>query len=414
MPSEQVDVLIIGAGPSGSIAASIVQKQGLKVKVVEREVFPRFVIGESLIPIVMEPLEEQGFLDRLNAQNYQKKYGARFIRGKEVCEFDFGHQYTKGWSWTWQLPRAHFDNVLTEELLDRGVDISFGTTVTNVVFNGTDSTTTVTDRDGKESTIEAKFIIDSSGYGRVLPRLLKLDKPSGLPPRASIFTHVKDVNRPEGKEGPTITFVVVKQDVWMWVIPFSDGNCSIGFVGDPEFINKYTGTTEERLRAMVTDVPYYAPRFKDVPYLFEPKAIYAYSVSVDKIYGPGFALTGNSSEFLDPVFSSGVAFALKGGSLSAELACRQIKGETIDWQAEYQDLIYKGVEVFRSYVETWYDGTLQEIFFSNLTNDQFKRQICSVLAGYVWDETNPFVTKHKRALQTLVKVIRTQSPVFEK
>lgn len=403
--AEQVDILVIGAGPSGAVAAAIIQKQGLKVKVVEREVFPRFVIGESLIPIVMEPLEEAGFLDVLKEQGYQKKFGARFIKQGKVCEFDFSEQFTPGWTWTWQLPRAHFDKCLTDQLIARGVDVSFGTTVTGIDFSGTNSLTTVVDSEGKESLIAAKFIIDASGYGRVIPRLFNLDKPSVHPARTGMFVHVQDVNRPAGKEGELITFVVVRQDVWMWVIPFSDGTTSVGFVGDTEFINRYQGTPEALMRLMIADEAYYADRLKDVPFLFEPKTINGYSSSVKQLYGDGFALTGNSAEFLDPVFSSGVAFALAGGSQAAKLACKQVKGEVVDWQTDFHDYMYQGVDTFRTYVLAWYDGALQDVFFSNLTNNEFKKQICSVLAGYVWDKTNPFVKKHTKAIYKLAEVL---------
>ncbi len=406
MKTEQVDILVIGAGPSGAVAAAIIAKEGLKVKVVEREVFPRFVIGESLIPLVMEALDEAGFLPTLYEQGYQKKFGARFIKNGKVCEFDFAEQYTDGWTWTWQLPRAHFDNCLAEQLVARGIDIAFGTTVTGIEFNGTDSVTTVVDKAGNESKIAAKFIVDASGYGRVIPRLFNLDKPSVQPPRTGMFVHAKDINRPEGREGELITFVVVKQDVWMWMIPFSNGDTSVGFVGDPEFINSYQGTPEERMRQMVSEVDFYAPRLKDVPYHWEPRAIHGYSSSVKSLYGEGFALTGNSAEFLDPVFSSGVAFALEGGRLAAKLASRQVKGETIDWQKDFHEYMYQGVEAFRSYVMSWYDGSLQDVFFTDEINDSFKRQICSVLAGYVWDTSNPFVKKHDKAIQNLAKVLK--------
>jgi flavin-dependent dehydrogenase len=405
--AEQVDILVIGAGPSGAVAAAIVAKQGLKVKVVEKETFPRFVIGESLIPLVMEPLEEAGFLPVLMEQGYQKKFGARFIKNGKVCEFDFAEQFTPGWTWTWQLPRAHFDKCLTDQLLDRGIDIAFGTTVTGIEFNGTDSVTTIVDSTGNVNQIAAKYIIDASGYGRVIPRLFNLDKPSVQPSRTGMFVHVKDINRPAGREGEQITFVVVRQDVWMWVIPFSDGITSVGFVGNTDFINRYEGTPEERIRLMIGDEEYYAERLRDVPFLFEPKSINGYSSSVKKLYGEGFALTGNSAEFLDPVFSSGVAFALEGGRLAAKLACRQVKGETIDWQTDFHDYMYLGVEAFRTYVMAWYDGTLQDIFFSDLNNQKFKQQICSVLAGYVWDQSNPFVRKHRKAVYKLAEVLNT-------
>src|SRR6187399_363210 len=150
MKVEQVDVLVIGAGPAGCIAASIINKQGFKVKIVEKEKFPRFVIGESLLPRVMDHLEEAGFLDAVKNAGFQEKFGAKFVRGEEICDFNFEDQFSTGWKWTWQVPRAQFDQILATEVAKMGVQVEFETTVTNIVFNGSESLTTVSDKSGAE------------------------------------------------------------------------------------------------------------------------------------------------------------------------------------------------------------------------------------------------------------------------
>ena len=237
MMKEYVDVLVIGAGPSGCVSSSYLHNNGVNVKVVEKTKFPRLVVGESLIPRVMDHFSEAGFLPALNAMNFEKKLGARFIRGEEVCVFDFSDKFSDGWDWTWQVPRADFDNVLAKEIVKMGIDLEFESEVIAVKFDGSNSITTVKDKDGNLKEIHAKFIIDSSGYGRVLPRLLDLDTPSKLDPHSSIFTHVKDINRPEGEEGTMISFDILETQVWLWVIPFSNGNTSLGIVGNTSFIN---------------------------------------------------------------------------------------------------------------------------------------------------------------------------------
>src|ERR1043165_5021425 len=196
MLTEKVDVLVIGAGPSGTVAASIINKAGFKVKIVEREKFPRFQIGESLLPRCMEALDQAGFLPVLAEQGYQQKTGAKFVNeDKRIMDFQFSDQFTKGWSWTYQVPRAHFDHTLAKEVERMGVPVEYETTVTDIKFNGTDSTTTVVAKDGTERKIEARFIVDASGYGRVIPKLFNLDRPSNLPPRKAVFTHIKDTRR---------------------------------------------------------------------------------------------------------------------------------------------------------------------------------------------------------------------------
>lgn len=387
MLKESVDVLVIGAGPSGCVAASYLHKNGIKVKVVEKQKFPRFVIGESLIPRVMDHFDEAGLFEALDSQGYEKKFGARFIRGEEICLFDFSEKFGEGWDWTWQIPRADFDNVLAQETKRKGVDLEFETEVLDVKFNETDSVTTVRDKDGNISEISARFIIDSSGYGRVLPRLLNLDAPSSIPENSSMFTHVKDTRRPEGVEGTQISFDILETKVWVWIIPFSNGNTSIGVVGPTTYINAIPGETNaEKMQYIINQSDYYRNRFEGIDFLFEPHKIENYSCSVTRLCGPGYTLTGNSSEFLDPVFSSGVCFATESGMLSAKLFLRELRGEKVDWDKEYTEYMRRGVNVFATYVKEWYTGNLQTLFFHQPENPDVKEKICSVLAGYVWNE----------------------------
>ena len=409
MKNESVDVLVIGAGPSGTIAGSFLNKHGWKVKMVDKEKFPRFVIGESLLPRCMDHFEEAGFLETLNQQGYQEKRGAIFLKGNQRCEFNFSEQFTMGWEWTWQIPRDHFDKVLADRVQEMGVTIDFETTVTNIEFQGADSLTTVEDKYGNKKQIEARFIIDASGYGRVIPRLYDLDAPSDLPRRDTLFTQVKDVNRPPGFDSDRIVIIAHRQDVWIWIIPFSNGNTSVGFVGNPGFFDEFEGGPEEKLRAMLAAEPHTRQRFERAEMLFEPVSISGYSISVKKLYGDGFVLTGNATEFLDPVFSAGVTFATESGAAAAKLAHKQLSGQKVDWEKEYADIIMHGVDVFRTYIESWYDGTIQDIFFAKRPNQDYKNKICSVLAGYVWDYNNPFVAKHKKALNNLSKVIAISS-----
>lgn len=414
MQDINTDVLIIGAGPSGSVAAAYLHNNGFNVKVVEKSKFPRFVIGESLLPRCMDHFEEVGLLDALKAANFEVKKGARFLRDDVVCNFDFSKKHTDGWDWTWQVPRADFDNLLVQDLIKKGVDITFEHEVVDVEFaEDGHSTTRIKDEKGNDYNINAKFIVDSSGYGRVLPRLLDLDKPSSIPEHSSIFGHVKDINKPEGEEGTLITFDVINKDTWFWVIPFSNGDTSIGFVGKNEFIDSFEGSTSERLKEMLKHSDYYNERFKDAPLLFEPKSIKNFSKAVKQFYGKGYALTGNSAEFLDPVFSSGVTFATESALKAAKLIARELKGETVDWEEDYTNYIKYGVDVFATYVKEWYTGNLQTLFFHRPENPEIKKQICAVLAGYVWDTTNPFVTKHNRIVKTMAHIVNMENEKSE-
>jgi flavin-dependent dehydrogenase len=408
MSVEKVDVLVIGAGPAGTVAASIVNKAGFKVKIVEKQKFPRFVIGESLLPRCMEALTEAGFIDAVKEKGFQEKFGAKFVKNGKICDYFFADQFTAGWNWTWQVPRSEFDKTLADTVKSMGVPISYETTVTGITFTGTDSVTTVEDINGNKSEIAARFIIDGSGYGRVIPRLFNLDKPSNLAPRRALFTHVIDKKRTMDEEPNRITIVVHKPGVWVWVIPFSSGVTSVGFVGDPEFFAQYEGSNEEVLRELLSTQPYLANRMANVEFAMDAQVLQSWSTTTDQFYGEGFVLTGNVTEFLDPIFSSGVTLATVSSQNAAHLVIRQLNGEAVDWENEYTKQILQGVNTFRSYVMAWYEGTLDTIFFAEKQNHEIKKKICSVLAGYVWDLDNPFVKDHATVLTRLARTIQLE------
>ena len=357
----------------------------------------------------MEALEEAQFLDAIKAKDFQQKFGAKFVKDGQVFEFNFSNQFTKGWNWTWQVPRADFDKTLADEVEKMGVPVEYQTEVTSIVFTGSDSITQVQDVNGNKKEIEASFIVDASGYGRVIPRMFNLDKPSNLPARKTLFAHVKDERRLEYDEPNRITIVDHKPGVWLWLIPFANDNTSVGFEGKAEIFEQFSGTPEEKYRAILASEPHIAERFKGTELVFEPRTLEGWSMSTEKFYGEGFVLTGNVTEFLDPIFSSGVTLATVSACNAGKLVARQLQGEKIDWEKDFMIPTMQGVNTFRTYVNTWYEGSLQEVFFAPKPNDSIKNQICSVLAGYVWDMENPYVRKHENAIDALVHLVRRES-----
>lgn len=400
------DVLVIGAGPAGSISAAMIHKAGYRAFVVEREKFPRFVIGESLLPRCMEVLEDAGFLEAVKSKNFQQKFGAKFLKGEAVSDFNFTEQYTEGWNWTWQVPRSEFDQTLASEVERMGVPVRFETTVTEIEFHDDESsTTTIIDKHGSREQINAKFIVDASGYGRVIPRMFNLDKPSNLDPRKAIFAHVTDEKRLSFDEPNRIIVVLYQPGVWVWIIPFSSGVTSLGFVGDFTFFENFKGTISEQFTTLINGHKYLKERFSDSTFIFEPRKLDSWSTTTEKFFGKGYVLTGNVTEFLDPIFSSGVMFATVSSHIASKLVVRKLNGEDLDWDKEYTSVVQQGVDTFRTYVKAWYDGTLEKIFFAKEQDEEVKKQICSVLAGYVWDGKNPYVKEHDRAVKRLAKLI---------
>lgn len=402
MPQENIDVLIIGAGPAGTVSAAYLAERGFRVKIIEKSKFPRYTIGESLIPRCMENFEEAGLLACLKKQGYQVKKGARFLKGQQSVTFDFAEKFGEGWDWTWQVPRDDFDQVLTHECLEKGVEIAFETTVTAVDFSAENfKKVTTGDKAGEQTLYQAKFVIDASGFGRVLARQLNLEAPPQIATHSSIFTQIKDIHRPQTSEGNLITFDILEQQVWFWYIPFSNGSTSIGFVGPSTWFKEFPKNPARAFREILQKTRKYHPQFKGLPYLFPPKKVENIAKNTTQMYGKGFALAGNCAEFLDPIFSSGIAFATESGLLAAKLIVKEQAGEKVNWETDYEKPLRAGTDVFSSYVKAWYNGKLQRILFHPNPPLQYKKQICAVLAGYVWDQGNPFVRQPEKMLNKL-------------
>jgi len=399
------NVIIIGAGPSGSIAAALLQNKGYQVTILERQQFPRFSIGESLLPQCMEFIREAGMLDAVVNAGFQFKNGASFVYRDKRTEFDFEQKFTAGMGTTFQVQRGRFDELLAHEAIRMGVDIRWQMEVTAVDFSGIKPKLEVRDVAGTTTAYEADFVLDASGFGRILPRLLDLESPSGFPVRKALFGHIEDriddVQFDRNKI--RITVHPEHKDVWYWLIPFSNGRSSIGVVAEADFYQHWDDNAtalqdiirqESSLRVLLGNAA-----FDD-----SINAITGYSANVKSLYGKGYALLGNAGEFLDPVFSSGVTIAMKSASLASAVLDRQFRQESVDWNADYAVPLQRGVNTFRVFVDAWYDGRFQDVIFHSGQQPQVKAMICSILAGYAWDEANPYVKNARSRLDTLVEL----------
>ncbi|WP_110970360.1 MULTISPECIES: NAD(P)/FAD-dependent oxidoreductase [Pseudomonas] len=403
---QQRQVLIIGAGPSGAIAAALLKRQGHDVLIIERQRFPRFSIGESLLSHCLDFVEEAGMLEALEAAGFQRKNGAAFAWGDEYSAFDFGETFSRGKPTTFQVQRARFDQLLADQAALQGVEIRYEEEIIAADFEREHPHLSVRRLDGSEYRVEAQFVLDASGYGRVLPRLLDLEAPSSFPVRQAVFTHIEDrIDHPGfDREKILITTHPEHRDIWFWTIPFSDGRCSLGVVAAAEHYANAPSDLDACLKDFVAQTPSLSKVLANAVWDTPARTIGGYSANVKTLHGKGFALLGNAAEFLDPVFSSGVTIAMRSASMAAAVLHRQLQGEAVDWESEFATPLKRGVDTFRAYVEGWYNGGFQDVIYHPGSSDEIRAMISSILAGYAWDQKNPFVSEPKRRLRMLAEV----------
>jgi flavin-dependent dehydrogenase len=404
------DVLVIGAGPAGSMAAALLARRGFKVLVLERQQFPRFSIGESLLAYSAQLLSDAGLLEPVQIRGFQYKNGAVFDRDGRTSEFNFADKSSAGFGFTYQVQRADFDDTLARAAIDAGAQIRFEVEITAVDFSGDVPKVTSRTADGSEEIHAPRFVLDASGFGRTLPKLLDLHRPSAFPSRAAIFCHVKDNTESGAFDRQKIRAGIDadNHEIWSWLIPFSNGTASVGIVSSIEHHRSRTGTLEEQYWQAIATEPRLHALLSKAETIRPVNELIGYAATVTRMHGRHFALLGNAAEFLDPIFSSGVTIAMKSAILAAGCLERHLKGDSVDWEREFADELVYGVETFRTFVAGWYDGSLQDVIFFPRQQQNIRRMICAVLAGYAWDRDNPYTgPQSARRLRALAEICRT-------
>ena len=407
MPGDDsCEVLVLGAGPAGSVAAALLAGLGRRVVCVERAFFPRFSVGESLLPRANQLLEAAGLWHDVLGRRYQPKHAALFLRGAERERFCFAEGLPDEPASTFQVPRDDFDQTLATGARRRGADVRFGVTASALSFEGGRARAELHCAEtGERRPIEARFVIDASGAGRVLPRLLGVERPAGLASRVSLLTQVEGDARPEGSAEGDIWVCIDPGRAWIWVIPFSNGRSSVGLVASPELVAALPGTDRDKLFSLLRAEPNAGARLAQAAPVTKTQRLESWSTSAERLSGPGWALAGNAGEFLDPVFSSGVTLALESGSLAARLAHDELAGLPVDWAARYDAPLRKAVAVFRAFVEGWYRGDVERIFFAKNKLEVVRRYITSILAGHVRNDQNPLVRSPEVTLRRLARAV---------
>jgi len=329
--SPEYDAIIVGGGPAGSTCAHLLARAGKKVLVLERETFPRFRIGESLLPYSTPIFARLGVLDELK-EKYQRKYGAFFSEeGKEgTRKVVFAHGITKGYGLAFQAKRADLDQLLIEAARRAGAEVRFQWKVTSFCRDGSGITGVAGVKaqgpDGKTVEISSRVVVDATGRQALGARGASSAVPEEKLRRGALFAHFRNVPRGE-EETPGDIRMVVFEKGWWWFIPFSDSTWSVGVVAGemPAGAN-----LDQRFEALVESTPTVRERLKNSERITPVMAEADYSYSVRSIVGDGYVAIGDAAGFLDPIFSSGVFLAMSTGERAADEIVRILrKRETV-------------------------------------------------------------------------------------
>lgn len=405
--NQDFKVLIIGAGPSGCIAGALLKNKGYRVTILERQLFPRFSIGESLLPQCMEFIKQAGMLEAVIDEGFQFKNGASFVCRDQQTDFSFENKFGEGVGTTFQVQRGRFDQVLANEAIRLGVDIQWQMEVIDTNLTIAKPEITARTNTGEIIIYKADFVLDASGFGRILPKLLNLELPSSFPVRQALFCHIEDkIDDPSfDRNKIRVTVHPEHKDVWFWLIPFSNGRSSLGVVAETSFFDNEHTNKQALINFISQDIGLHT-LLKNAVFDEESNTIIGYAANVKSLYGKNYALLGNAGEFLDPVFSSGVTIAMKSACLAANILDRQFNNEDVNWDKDYAIPLQQGVDTFRVYVEAWYDGRFQDVIFNNKDQPKIKKMISSILAGYAWDLENPYVKNAQLKFDALAALCR--------
>ncbi|WP_394796923.1 NAD(P)/FAD-dependent oxidoreductase [Armatimonas sp.] len=357
------DVIVIGGGPAGSTVSTLIAQKGYKVRLFEREHFPRFHIGESLIPETYWVLERLGMLEKLKKSHFVHKHSVQFVNsaGKTSAPFYFWDNKPHECSQTWQVVRSEFDLMMLNNAREHGVDAQEGVRVREVLFDEDKKAVGVKIQleDGTLEEVRASVVIDASGQSNLLANKLNLRTWDPVLNKGAIWTYWKGAFRDEGRNaGATMVLQTGDKKGWFWYIPLHDDRMSVGVVGPFDYLFKGRESHEKTYQDEVEACPGVKERLanatRDTGYF----ATKDYSYRCTQAAGNGWVLVGDAFGFLDPLYSSGVLLALKSGQLAADAVVEGLeKGDVSEAQlGKWGPDFNKGVDRMRRLVCEYYEG----------------------------------------------------------
>jgi flavin-dependent dehydrogenase len=360
--STNPDVVVIGGGPAGSTVSTLIAKKGHRVRLFEREKFPRFHIGESLIPETYWVLKDLGMLPKMQRSPFVHKHSVQFVNanGKLSAPFYFHDNKPHECSQTWQVVRSEFDQMMLENAREHGVDAREGSRVLDVLMEGARAVgVRVKHDDGLIEEVRAKVVVDASGQNGLMMNRLDLRVWDPILNKGAIWTYWEGAYRDAGRdEGATIVIQTTNKKGWFWYIPQHDNIVSVGVVAPFDELFKGRGPYAETYEEEVAKCPPVQERVANAKRVTGYFATKDYSYRSKQVAGDGWVLVGDAFGFLDPLYSSGVLLALKSGQLAAEAICEGIaRGDTSAAQlGQWGEGFNQGVDRMRRLVCEYYDG----------------------------------------------------------
>jgi flavin-dependent dehydrogenase len=360
LPSE-TDVIVVGGGPAGSTASTLMSQQGLRVTLFERERFPRFHIGESLIPETYWVLKRLDMLPKMQRSRFVKKYSVQFVNaaGKLSAPFYFCDNKPHECSQTWQVVRSEFDQMMLENAREQGVDVHEGTRVVDVLFEGEQAVgVTIQDGSGRRD-VRARVIVDASGQNGLLQNRFNLRVWDPVLNKSAVWTYWQGAYRDTGKnEGATMVLQTADKHGWFWYIPLHDDRVSVGVVAPAQQLLKGRGPAERIYTEEVEKCPAVQERLSGARRITGYFVTKDYSYRAKQAAGEGWVLIGDAYAFLDPLYSSGVLLALRSGEMAADAILDGLSrddvspGQLARWRPGFDE----GVNRMRRLVCEYYDG----------------------------------------------------------